>query len=111
MLIKFKNKMTMALQKMIDEGKRLGGLPSHIEVIPQEAADIFAEIRRLSPPGYVINDENGASARLLLGAKDLSDFELQGFVNKWKEKKWTVEFQKISIIVVIPTPATIHLNG
>ena len=109
MIIKFKNKMTMALSKMIEDGKRLGGQPSHIEVSPKEAEDIFNEYRALSPAGYVITSKQGASCKLLLSAKDLSSADMQEYLDNWKTGEWTIEFSKIQLHVVVPTPQTMHL--
>jgi hypothetical protein len=111
MLIKFKNKMTMALNKMIEDGKRLGGMPSHIEVSPNEAIELFSEIRRLSPPGFVITSKEGASCKLLLIAKDLTEFEMAGYLSKWKQGEWKVEFSKITVVVIDPPPQTMHLHS
>lgn len=113
MLIKFKNKMTMALQKMMDDGARLGGLPDRIEVSPKEALDIFNEIHSLAtiPPGYVITSKEGASCKLLFAAKEITELEMASYVSNWKCGEWKVEYKKISIIVVIPTPVTQHLHS
>ncbi len=113
MIIKFKNKMVMSLKKMIDDGMRMGGLPSHIEVSPQEALDIFTEINVLSPPpqGYTITQKDGTSARLLLNAKSISQADMQMYIQNWKANEWKVEYNKISIFIVNPTPQTVHLHG
>lgn len=110
MLIKFKNKMTMALTRMIDEGTRLGGQPSHIEISPNEAIELFKEIHTLNPAGYTITTKEGTSCRLLLYAKH-ADNDIQTYVDNWKSGEWTVEYKKISVIVVIPTPQTVHLHS
>lgn len=113
MLIKFKNKMTMALQKMIDDGARLGGLPSHIEVSPKEAGEIFIEIHTLTPTpiGYLIQTKDGISCKLIFNAKEISDLEMQGYVNNWRSGEWKVEYKKIPVHVVNPTPVTQHLHS
>jgi len=113
MIIKFKNKMTMALQKMIDDGARLGGQPDHIEVSPREALDIFTEIRTLPAiaTGYVITSKEGASCKLLLNAKEISELEMATYVANWKTGEWKVDFKKISIMVVNPTPTTQQLHS
>lgn len=43
----FKNKMSMALGAMCDEGKKKGGILKHITLSRSEATDIFHEIRAL----------------------------------------------------------------
>ncbi len=114
MLIKFKNKMTMALQKMIDDGLRLGGLPDHIEVSPNEAAEIFKEIHRLTPStlsSYVITSKEGASCKLMFAAKEISELEMATYVANWKSGQWNVQYKKIPVIVVNPTPVTQHLHS
>lgn len=111
MLIKFKNKMTMAVMKMIDDGKRLNGIPSHIEVSPNEAVEVFNEIKRLNPPGYVITSKEGASCKLLLTANDVKEVDLLSYVTKWKNGEWKVEFSKIVLIVIDPPPQTMHLHS
>lgn len=110
--------MTMALQKMVDDGIRLGGQPSHIEVSPNEALDIFNELHTLipTPTGFVITSKDGVSCNLMLKAKDISEIEMQRYVNNWKSGEWTVEYtrisnKKISIVVVTPGPQTVHLHG
>lgn len=111
MLIKFKNKMTMALTKMIEDGTRLGGLPSHIEVSPNEGAELFNEIRRMNPPNYTITSKEGASNRLLLQAKDISELELSSYLSKWKSGEWKVEYKKIPVVLIDPSPQTVHLHS
>lgn len=111
MLIKFKNKMTMALTKMIEDGKRLGGIPSHVEISPNESVELFNEIRKMNPPGYIITSKEGASCKLFLQVKDLTQTEMQDYLNKWKEGQWVVEYNKVSVVVVEPTPQTMHLHG
>lgn len=113
MLIKFRNKMTMGLKKMIDDGGRLGGLPSVIEINPREALEIFREIHSLTPipTGYVISSKEGASLKLLFNAKEISDLDMMEYVNNWKEGDWKVEYMKIPIIVVPSVPGAQHLNG
>lgn len=112
MLIKFKNKMTMALQKMIDDGTRLGGLSSHIEVSPNEAADIFKEICTLipAPTGYTITSKEGVGCRLLLTAKT-QEADILLYLNNWKHGEWKVEYKKVPVVIVIPSPQTVHLHG
>lgn len=111
MLIKFKNKMTMSLTKMIEDGNRLGGMPSHIEVSPNEAKEIFNELRKLNPANYTITSKESVSCKLLLQVKELSDFELTGYLAKWKEGEWKVEYKKIPVYVIDPTPTTMHLHS
>lgn len=113
MLIKFRNKMTMGLKKMIDDGARLGGLPSTIEVSPREALEIFREIHSLTPTpiGYVLTSKEGASLKLLFSAKEISDIDMMEYVNNWKDGDWKVEFQKIPVIIINPPPISQHLNG
>ena len=112
--------MTMALLKMIDDGIRLGGQPSHIEVSPNEAMELFNELHTLTPTpaGFVITSKDGVSCKLLLHAKEISEIEMQRYVSNWKNGEWTVEYvrmssscKKIPIIIVVPTPATVHLHG
>ncbi|MDE1830200.1 MAG: hypothetical protein KGI25_07740 [Thaumarchaeota archaeon] len=96
---------------MIEDGNRLGGQPSHIEISPNEAIELFSEIRRLNPINYVITSKEGASCKLLLQAKDLTQTELQNYVMKWKDGDWKVEYKKVSVIVVDPPPQTVHLHS
>lgn len=110
MLIKFKNRMTMALTKMIDDGARLGGIPAHIEVVPVEASEIFSELRKMNPPNYTITSKEGASCKLLIQTKELTDFEFQVYLLKWKQNEWRIEYKKVPIFIVDPQPQTVHLH-
>lgn len=103
----------MALQKMVDDGIRLGGQASHIEISPLEAAGVLKELSTLSPPpiGFTLTSKEGASCKLLVFAKAISNADLETYVNNWKTCEWVVEFKKIPIIVVDPTPQTVHLHG
>lgn len=111
MLMRLKNKMTHGLQSLIDNAKRTGGIPSHIEVAPNEAFEILAEIHRLNIPNYSITGKDGTSYRLLLNNKDIPLTTIQEYVEKWREKEWKVEYNKIELVVVIPPPQNQHLHG
>jgi hypothetical protein len=59
----------------------------------------------------VITSKEGASCKLLLQGKDVSEFELQGYLSKWKAGEWKVEYNKIQVIVIDPPPQTVDLHS
>lgn len=111
MLMRLKNKMTHALQAMIENAKRTGGIPSHIEIAPNEALEILFEIHKINPPNYVITAKDGTSCRLLLNAKDIPLATFQEYGTKWREKEWKVEYNKLELVIVTPSVQNQHLHS
>lgn len=104
MLLKFTNKMTMALLQMLEQGKRAGGVPSIIEINTQEAFDILKEICTVPNnlvSGYtIVNLKDKTNQRLMLTEKAIVDNLLSKYVTKWETGEWWVEFNKVPLIVV-----------
>lgn len=48
MKLVFKNKMLMALENVLQEGEKHGGIPKHVELSTKEATDLLKEIHYLN---------------------------------------------------------------
>lgn len=106
MLIRFKNKMTMALIQMINQGKQLGGIPSCILVSSDEASQIIDEINSLREQKETQHERykfqhGSADARLTVLARELSKDEKRHLLDDWAEGKLTITFDDIILNVVI----------
>jgi hypothetical protein len=114
MLLKFTNKMTMALQQMLEQGKRAGGVPSVIEINTNEAFDILKEICLIPNNlvlGYTIqNSKDKISQRLLLNQKAVSDNLIADYVVMWETGEWSVQFSNTPIKIVKSTLQKQQLN-
>lgn len=110
MLIKFKNKMTMAIIDMITKGKAHGGLPSHIEISAEEATQIIDEINSLRSLKETQHNRykfttSGIDARLSLLSKELSKEEKLQILADWTAGKLTITFDSVVLSVVLVSNA------
>lgn len=106
MQIRFKNKYTMAIVDMIAKGKQLGGLPSHIEVSPEEATMLIDEINSLREQKETQHQRykfltGAADARLTMLGRELSKEEKLQLLADWTAEKMTILFDGVKIRVVI----------
>lgn len=108
MQIRFKNKYTMAIIDMITKGKVLGGLPSHVEVSPEEATALIEEINSLREQKETQHQRykflaGTADARLTVLGRELTKEEKLNLLADWTAEKMTILFDGVSIRVVIVT--------
>ncbi len=110
MLIRFKNKWTMQIISMISQGKKLGGLPSHIELSPEEATLIIDEINSLRKDKETQHQRykfttNGVDSRLMVLGRDLTKDEKLQLLADWTEGKLTITFDSVELRVIIVAKA------
>jgi hypothetical protein len=109
MLLKLRNKMTMAMDKMIEEAKELGGVPGQILLEPKEAAEFIREINHTSMKIRVkkeidIGQKNPDEfdIRLLIWGKDpISTEDLKMIVEKWYKKEYSFRYKSLELLVVM----------
>jgi hypothetical protein len=106
MLIRFKNKMTMAIIQMINQGKQLGGLPSHVEISADEATLIVEEINALREQKETQHQRykflrGEADARLSVLSRELSKDEKLQLLADWTSEKLAITFDGVQLKVVI----------
>lgn len=106
MLIRFKNKMTMAIIQMIKQGQTLGGLPSHIEISADEATHLIDEVNNLRELKDTQHQRykffaGPVDTRLTILGRELSREEKLQLLADWTSEKNTITFDGIPIRVVI----------
>ena len=99
----------MALDKVIKEGKDKGGIPSHIELYPDQAYDLLKEINALhQEESDVTKDikieqesQSDFDVRLFLYSKDGLPFKTAKMIlNKWFNTEYEITYKDIEIRVV-----------
>jgi hypothetical protein len=113
MLIKFKNKNQVALNKMLADGQRLGGIPSHIEVSSAEAMHILLEINKTGSKdfSFTSNEVTNVDVSLLMRVRDIKQSDLSTYLSSWKKSDWSVTYKKVALIIVDVPPQREHLHG
>lgn len=106
MQIRFKNKYTMAIIDMITKGKQLGGLPSHIEISPEEATALINEINFLRESKETQHQRYKfmagiADARLSILGRELTKEEKLQLLADWTSGKMSITFDGVELRVVI----------
>jgi hypothetical protein len=96
----------MAIVDMITKGKTLGGLPSHVEVSPEEATNLIEEINSLRELKETQHQRykfqtNGADARLTVLGRELSKEEKLQLLADWTKGTMTITFDGVPLRVVI----------
>jgi len=109
MILRLRNKTLMALDKLINSATNQGGIPKHIEFSFEEARLFCKEFNDLHhlPPSQPIKicDEKGLEYNFIGNVSD--------FINAWHEKKYSVQYKQVPIIVkernaptLIPAPTS-----
>ena len=89
MLLKFQNKLLMALDKMISDGIELGGIPECIEITPMEALRFLEEFELIKKPLKISATDNTiipTSIKMLINTHE----KKKEFVNGWHKGKYSI---------------------
>lgn len=108
MLLKFKNKHVMALDKMIADGEGIkAGVIDKVMVDPKEALGILHEIITLKLVGKisirdVANDVDVTTKELMWVSGVDKDEHIKEIIQKWYKAKYEVKYAGYLLIVVNP---------
>lgn len=114
MLIRFKNKMILGLQSMVDQANKIGGIPSHIEISTDEAKNLIEEL------SYVLKEvpSSLASFRFVIREQIITFDRLRNqflktedLVSHWRDKSLLVSFMRIDLIIVDVTTDNEKYHG
>ena len=107
MLLKFKNKYLLALDKMIKEASETGGIIDCIILDPKEAYGLLLELVGLGSK-YILNltihdgdNEDVTREKLLWGSTDKHE-RIKEIIQLWYKNKYEIKFKSIKLIVVKP---------
>lgn len=97
--------MMLGLQSMIDQANKVGGIPSHIELSSQEATNLIEELcfvlkevpSSLAAFRFILNEQILNFERLRKLSPLNTDAEI---VSQWKNKKLSISFMRIELIIV-----------
>ena len=106
MLLKLKNGSTLALRNLIDKAQAAGGEVKHIELSSQEAFDLLREIngnKEIRKHYSYIEDDTTNHMGFRLSGKADSE-EITKIANEWHQRKIGIEFDDVSLYIVIPPP-------
>jgi len=109
MLLKFKNKHMMAMDKMLKDGETTGGIIDSIVLDPKEAYGLLLELVDLGRP-YVGNivirdtDDVDITNRELIwnGAGLDKNGQVKTILNEWYKAHYKVTYKDVRVIVVKP---------
>jgi hypothetical protein len=100
MLMKFKNKMMMALEKMCLESEKLGGIPKEIIVTREEAREIMIEynelkLEKILPYNYLHIAISGGNmpVTFFMKATKFESKDLNRLIDKWSEREIEVAYK------------------
>lgn len=107
MLMKIKNKMTLAMDKMIEKAEADGGIPSHILLDPQEAANFLRELSTLKVEYRRFinllrtndNTDSDTDMRFILYQK-MSTENLKTIINQLYKNELSLSYKNIKIQVI-----------
>ena len=109
MLLKFKNKHLMALDKMIKEAKEAGGMIDSIILDPKEALGLLMELSDLGAKymtDMTMRDREGEDQirkELLWGEGDGHE-RGKKVIQLWYKTEYEVKYKTIKLVVVKPKP-------
>lgn len=109
MLLKFKNKHLMALDKMINEANDAGGIIDSIVLTPKEALGLLLELAKLGTKyltDVVLYERDGVDVirkKLLWGDDDIHD-RVENIIQCWYKTEYEVKYKSIKLVVVKPIP-------
>ena len=118
MLMKIKNKMMLAMDKLIEEAKKDGGVPASILFEPQEAADFLKELHdlKIQTRKHVSvkhKDDSAIDIRFLLNAT-LTKERLEDLIKQWYKRDFVLFYKDIEIKVIkkqkpdVPKPEVVQ---
>ena len=96
----------MQIINMIEQGQKLGGLPAHIELSPEEATLLIDEVNTLRSQKDTQHQRyniqmGGIVARLKLIGRELSKEEKLQLLADWTSGKMTIAFDGVELRIVI----------
>lgn len=109
MLLKFKNKMMVTIEKTIAKGKEIGGIPDCLQLDPLEAMSLLREVQAL------MQDTTGENIvkncmKIVSTNQDvpsifnftslIDDEGVKGVMNGWKDGNYDVKFKGITLVVM-----------
>lgn len=107
MLLKFKNRYLLALDKMIKEAAETGGIIDCIILDPKEAYGLLLELVALGSK-YILDltiqdadKEDVTREKLLWGSTDKHE-RIKEIIQLWYKNKYEIKFKGIKLIVVKP---------
>lgn len=109
MLLKLKNKMTVALEKMLQQSEKLGGVPEKIEITIEEAGEIIEEIKMLknsddkvyngfSIVKHEIKNDDGDEQQLT-EARLLHTHETSEIVQWWDNGYYQINYRGVPLVI------------
>lgn len=108
MLLKFKNKHLMALDKMIGEATDAGGIIDSIVLTPKEALGLLLELAKLGTKyltDVVMYERDGVDGvdvirkKLLWGDDDIHN-RVENIIQRWYKTEYEVKYRSIKLVVV-----------
>lgn len=118
MKLVLKNKMLMALDGMIQEGEKRGGIPKYVELSTKEAVELLKEIRYLSnerseplamvsikPSKALTNLQDNRHPIFLIkeithsGQQDIAPQTITQFLKFWKEREIEISYNGVPLIL------------
>lgn len=104
MLMTIKNKMMLAMDSLIEEANKKGGVPAEISLEPREAVDFLKEISTLKilcNTHVSIKNANGSETNIhLLLKPELTSERLHTLVKQWYVKTFILSYKDIELKVI-----------
>ena len=104
MIIKFKNKFMMAIEKMIADGKTKGGIPESIYMEADEAYSFLIEATKLrkeySKHINLYKNGDNVDSSLVLWNTRIGTEDLKEIVKKWYAREYTLFYKDIELRIV-----------
>jgi len=122
MILKLKNKHILGLQKILEKGETLGGVPNHFEVHPSEAYHLLCELNELYNNSHYKSFGSGLSFNQyescefdiklwLHGKSPLTREHGEKLVKMWHGGQFSIKFKGIKVQIVIPKKKTKPLTA
>ena len=116
MILKLRNKMTMAMDKMIEEAKEIGGVPGEIIFEPKEAVEFIREIHHSAmklrcKKNIEIRQSNSNEPDVRLqiwGSAPLLDKDVRSIIERWYKRECKFTYRKVDLFVVHKSNPTIN---
>lgn len=107
MILRCKNKMTMAFAKLLQQAQQLDGMPEFIDLTPLEGVDLIRELHKLSDNKdilgkYTIETVDGQHdlTLILRGSKEPDWDTIKGAVNRWYKNGIKISFKDVELRIV-----------
>lgn len=104
MIMTLKNKITLAMDKLIVEAKNKNGIPANILLDPQEAVEFIKELQQnkeLCQEHITFKHaETGDTNITFFLPAEITNENIKMFVQDWYKEKFSVNYKEIEVMVI-----------